>query len=150
VTGPRLLEDEAATEAAGAELARLLGPGDLVLLTGPLGAGKSTFVRGAARALGVPGLVQSPTFVVGRSYTGSGGPVHHLDLYRFAERADDEDWAALEPYFSEGAIVFVEWPEAALGRWPRPPRARVRLDHARAGARPARTLRVDLDGDPGA
>src|SRR5438874_2120293 len=77
-----------------------------------LGTGKTTFVRGAARALGVQGPVTSPTYTIGHRYDG----VSHLDLYRF-ERFTEEDWAALEPYF-EDAVVFVEWPEAAAGRLP--------------------------------
>jgi tRNA threonylcarbamoyladenosine biosynthesis protein TsaE len=68
------------TEQAGAALAADLEPGDVVLVSGELGAGKTTFVRGALRELGVSGPVTSPTFVVGHAYEGVAGPVSHLDL----------------------------------------------------------------------
>ena len=94
------------TEAAGAALAATLAPGDVVLVSGELGSGK-TFVRGAARALGVTAPVTSPTFVVGHLYEPN---VAHLDLYRLAG-LDDEDPGLLDPYFGPDLITFVEWPE---------------------------------------
>ena len=122
-TGPE------ATELAGADLAARLRPGDVVLVSGELGAGKTTFVRGALRALGVAGPVTSPTFVVGHAYDGAAGPVSHLDLYRLAGMAD-EDPGLLEPFFAPEAISFVEWPEHAPGAWPEERvRHRVRLAH---------------------
>ena len=116
-----------ATERAGAELAAGLKPGDVVLVSGELGAGKTTFVRGALRALGVTGPITSPTFVVGHLYDG---PFAHLDLYRLAGM-DGEDPGLLEDYFAPEAIVFVEWPEHAQDAFP-PERVahRVRLAHA--------------------
>jgi tRNA threonylcarbamoyladenosine biosynthesis protein TsaE len=111
------------TERVAAELASELVPGDLVTVSGELGSGKTTFVRGAARALGVEAPVTSPTYTVGNRYEGR-VPVSHLDLYRF-EAVSEPDWADLEPYF-EDAVVFVEWPEVAEGILPAP-RARVRL-----------------------
>ena len=116
-----------ATERAGAELAAGLKPGDVVLVSGELGAGKTTFVRGALRALGVTGPITSPTFVVGNLYDG---PFAHLDLYRLAGM-DGEDPGLLEDYFAPEAIVFVEWPEHAPDAFP-PERVarRVRLAHA--------------------
>ena len=113
------------TEAAAAALARELQPGDVVTVSGELGSGKTTFVRGACRALGVTAPVTSPTYTIGHRYEGS-RDVSHLDLYRFTAVSPAE-WADLEPYF-EGAIVFVEWPEAAAGGLP-PTRAQVRLEH---------------------
>lgn len=113
------------TEALAGRLARQLEPGDVVTVSGELGAGKTTFVRGACRALGVTGRVTSPTFTVGHRYRGS-VDVSHLDLYRFRGLSAAE-WGDLEPYF-EGAVVFVEWPEAGSGALPRP-RAAVRLEH---------------------
>jgi tRNA threonylcarbamoyladenosine biosynthesis protein TsaE len=110
-------EGPEATERAGAELARGLRPGDVVLVSGELGAGKTTFVRGALRALGVQGPVTSPTFVVGHAYDGREGPVAHLDLYRLAGMGG-EDPGLLDPFFAPGAIAFVEWPEHAPGAWP--------------------------------
>jgi tRNA threonylcarbamoyladenosine biosynthesis protein TsaE len=111
-----------ATERMAGLLAVKLAPGDVVYVCGDLGSGKTTFVRGAARALGVTTSVTSPTYTIGHRYDG----VSHLDLYRF-EELTDADWGALEPYF-ERAIVFVEWPERAGGRLP-PPRVTVRLGH---------------------
>ncbi len=113
------------TEAAAAHLARALLPGDVVLVSGELGSGKTTFVRGASRALGVDGRVTSPTFTIGHRYRGM-VDVSHLDLYRFRGLSPAE-WGDLEPYF-EDAIVFVEWPEAGMGALP-PARAHVRLEH---------------------
>ena len=101
-----------ATERAGAGLAAELRPGDVVLVSGDLGAGKTTFVRGALRALGVTEAVTSPTFVVGLLYDGTAGPIAHLDLYRLAGLAD-EDPGLLEPYFGPDTVTFVEWPERA-------------------------------------
>ena len=119
-----------ATERAGAELAASLRPGDVVLVSGDLGSGKTTFVRGALRALGVSGPVTSPTFVVGHAYEGRDGPLAHLDLYRLSGM-DDEDPGLLEPFFAPGTIAFVEWPELAEGAWPGGAVAvRVRLGHA--------------------
>ena len=114
------------TENAAARLAPELRPGDVVTVAGELGAGKTTFVRGACRALGVTGPITSPTYTIGHRYDGR-VPVSHLDLYRFAgvsaaERGD------LEPYF-EDAVVFVEWPEAAGNDLPEP-RVAVRLHHS--------------------
>ena len=100
------------TGAAGAALAAGLRPGDVVLVSGDLGAGKTTFVRGALRALGVTGEVTSPTFVVGILYDGAAGPLAHIDLYRLAGLAD-EDPGLLDPYFGADTITFVEWPERA-------------------------------------
>src|SRR5205823_12563167 len=91
-------------------LAQVLEPGDVVTVSGELGSGKTTFVRGACRALGVTDIVTSPTFTVGHIYHGR-LPVAHLDLYRFTSVSAAE-WGDLEPYF-EDTIAFVEWPEAA-------------------------------------
>ena len=124
-----------ATERAGAELAAGLRPGDVVLVSGELGAGKTTFVRGALRALGVAGTVTSPTFVVGHAYDGARGPVSHLDLYRLAGMGD-EDPGLLDPFFAPDAIAFVEWPEHAPGAWPEERVThRVQLAHAGGDAR---------------
>ncbi len=100
------------TERIAGDLAAGLRPGEVVAVSGDLGSGKTTFVRGAARALGVSGPVTSPTYAIGNRYEGR-VPVSHLDLYRLEEVGED-DWADLEPYF-DGAVTFVEWPEAAAG-----------------------------------
>ena len=99
----------AETEALGAELATRLAPGDVVLVAGDLGAGKTTFVRGACRALGVRGLVTSPTFTIGQRYRGA-VPVSHVDLFRVADLRS-EDPELLADYLRGDTIGFVEWPE---------------------------------------
>ena len=111
------------TERIGAEVARELEPGDVVLVLGELGSGKTTFVRGACRELGVTGPVTSPTYAIGHRYRGR-VDVAHLDLYRF-ESVAQADWPDLLPYF-DSAVAFVEWPEAGGRRLPAP-RVRVRL-----------------------
>jgi len=113
------------TAALAADLAVRLEAGDVVAVSGDLGAGKTTFVRGAARALGVTGPVSSPTFTLGHRYAAS-TPVAHLDLYRVTGLSAEE-WGDLEPYFDD-AVVFVEWPEHA-GDWLPKPRAVVTLGH---------------------
>jgi len=125
------------TERAGAELAASLSPGDVVLVSGELGAGKTTFVRGALRARGVTEAITSPTFVVGVLYESDAGALAHLDLYRLAG-LDDEDPGLLDPYFGPEVVTFVEWPEraeseAALGG--RAIARRVALAHAGGDAR---------------
>ena len=115
------------TERIAAALGQRLGVGDVVTVSGELGAGKTTFVRGACRALGVTSPVTSPTFTIGHRYRGDVVDVAHLDLYRFSGVSAAE-WGDLEPYF-EDAIVFVEWPEAGAAALPRP-RVEVSLEHA--------------------
>ena len=95
-------------------------------VSGELGSGKTTFVRGACRALGVEGAVTSPTYTIGHRYKGR-VDVSHLDLFRF-RGVSAAEWGDLEPYFDD-AIAFVEWPEAGEGVLP-VPRYRVRLRHA--------------------
>ena len=117
------------TERLGAAVAAELRPGDVVTVAGELGTGKTTFVRGACRGLGVEGPVTSPTYTIGHRYQGS-VLVSHLDLFRFASVSAPE-WGDLEPYF-DGALVFVEWPEAAGDGLP-PVRLRVRMAYAGSG-----------------
>ncbi len=118
----------AATEALGAELAGLLVPGDLVYLRGELGTGKTTLVRGAARALGVSAPVTSPTFAIAHRYSGAGVVVAHLDLYRLGG-LDSEDPDLLGDYLGEDRITFVEWPPEGGGELGGPPRLIVELAH---------------------
>src|SRR5947208_3452597 len=125
------------TEAVAAELAARLRTGDVVTVSGELGSGKTTFVRGACAALGVRDHVTSPTYTIGHRYHGSRDEVSHLDLYRF-RGVSAAEWGDLEPYF-EDAIAFVEWPEAGVGVLPEP-RFAVRLCHV-DGAR--RTIAID-------
>ncbi len=104
----------------------MLRPGDLVLLRGELGAGKTTLVRAIARTLGVRGPITSPTFTVAQRYQGD-VEVAHVDAYRL-EGADDEDGELLGAAVGDGAIAFVEWPDAILAALP-PPRLEVELRH---------------------
>ena len=120
-------ENAEQTEAVGADLSARLRPGDLVLVTGELGSGKTTFVRGAARAIGVTDQVTSPTFTIGHVYGGGPVEVAHIDLYRL-HSLSGEDPALLDDYLTPERIGFVEWPEIAapeLGR----PAARVTIEH---------------------
>jgi tRNA threonylcarbamoyladenosine biosynthesis protein TsaE len=119
----------AETEALAAGLAHALRPGDVVLVSGELGAGKTTFVRGAARALGVEAPVTSPTFTIARRYEDGRVPVSHLDLFRLAG-LDAEEPELLADELAGDRVAFVEWPEQAgadLGA--ANVVARVRLEH---------------------
>ena len=111
-------------------------------MSGELGAGKTTFVRGACRALGVTQPITSPTFTIGHRYHGR-VDVSHLDLFRFRDVSAAE-WGDLEPYFDD-AIVFVEWPEAGARVLP-PPRVAVRLEH---GDETTRLVTIERHADPG-
>jgi tRNA threonylcarbamoyladenosine biosynthesis protein TsaE len=127
---PRRTHDPHQTEAVAEELASALVPGDVVLVAGELGAGKTTFVRGGCRGLGVSARVTSPTFTIGQRYPGP-VPVSHVDLFRI-ESLGDEDPDLLAEYVRPDTITFVEWPShgetevAALGRVA----ARVSIEHA--------------------
>jgi tRNA threonylcarbamoyladenosine biosynthesis protein TsaE len=123
-TGP------AETEALGAGLAARLKPGDVVMVAGELGAGKTTLVRGACRALNVTGPVTSPTFTIGQRYSGS-VPVSHLDLFR-VERLDQEETDLLSDYLDPDTVAFIEWPPDELWEGAGLPRARlkIRIEHA--------------------
>lgn len=104
----------AETEAVGARIAAELVPGDVVVVSGELGAGKTTLIRGACRALGVEDPVTSPTFTIGQRYSGR-VPVSHLDLYRLGG-LEDEDPALLDDYLDPSSVAFIEWPAVAEQR----------------------------------
>lgn len=128
-------ENPAETEAVAAELAAGLGPGDVVLIDGELGSGKTTFVRGACRALGVEEPVTSPTFMIGQLYEGR-IPVGHLDLHRL-EGLDQEEPGLLDDYLEPGGgrgVTFIEWPGVAAAEIERVA-ARVEIVHAGGDAR---------------
>jgi tRNA threonylcarbamoyladenosine biosynthesis protein TsaE len=131
----------AATEAIGARLAERLKPGDVVLLSGELGTGKTTLIRGACRALGVTGPVTSPTFTIGQRYEGGRLPISHLDLYRLAD-LQGEDPALLDDYLGPDGVAFVEWPQAGSARLGRPVTL-VRLVHE---SEERRRIEVDWQG----
>jgi tRNA threonylcarbamoyladenosine biosynthesis protein TsaE len=114
------------TEAVGAILAVRLAPGDAVLVSGELGAGKTTLIRGACRALGVEGPVVSPTFTIGRRYAGS-VPVSHLDLFRL-EGLGPEEPGLLDDYLTPDGITFIEWPAAVEAELPAETGALVRVE----------------------
>ncbi|HEX8752153.1 MAG TPA: tRNA (adenosine(37)-N6)-threonylcarbamoyltransferase complex ATPase subunit type 1 TsaE [Solirubrobacterales bacterium] len=116
------------TEALGARLAERLEAGDLVVVAGEVGAGKTTLIRGACRALGVDGPVTSPTFTIGQRYAGGRLPVSHLDLYRL-QSLEEEDPALLDDYLRPEGVAFVEWPAAGAGRLGRPA-LEIRLEHS--------------------
>jgi tRNA threonylcarbamoyladenosine biosynthesis protein TsaE len=110
------LTDEAATLAVGARLASLLQPGDVVTMTGDLGAGKTTLVRGLLQALGHEGEVPSPSFAIVQPYEELDPPVWHADLYRLEDRSE---LAELGLDSLGDSVLVVEWPErAAAGAWP--------------------------------
>jgi tRNA threonylcarbamoyladenosine biosynthesis protein TsaE len=137
VQGRFSTEDASQTEALGARLAPTLQRGDAVLLEGDLGAGKTTFVRGAARALGVSAPVTSPTFTIGQRYRAAEGLlVAHVDLYRLGALAD-EDPELLADYLGPDTIAFVEWPGSETGALAQLARiaARVCLEHDGADRR---------------
>jgi tRNA threonylcarbamoyladenosine biosynthesis protein TsaE len=125
----RQTSSQAETEALGGELAGELDAGDVILIEGELGAGKTAFVRGACRALGVTVPVTSPTFTIGQRYPAP-VPVAHVDLFRVGG-LDGEEPELLSDYLRPDTIAFVEWPprgEAGetLGRIA----ARVVIEHA--------------------
>jgi tRNA threonylcarbamoyladenosine biosynthesis protein TsaE len=132
--------DPAGTESLGAELAAGLSDGDVVLVGGELGSGKTTLVRGAARALGVTDPVTSPTFSIGHRYRAAHLTVSHLDLYRLTG-LESEDPALLTDYLGPGRIAFVEWPSHADAELSGA-RVRVTLSH-RGGDR----RRIELADD---
>ena len=131
----RIIEtsDPAETESLGAELAAGLTGGDVVLLRGELGSGKTTLVRGAARALGVTDPVTSPSFSIGHRYSADDVTVSHLDLYRLAG-LEHEDPDLLSDYLGPDRIAFVEWPQDAEDELPNS-RLQVSLAHRGADRR---------------
>jgi len=120
-------ESAAETEALGERIAAELASGDVVVVSGELGAGKTTLIRGACRALGVTEPVTSPTFTIGHRYRGR-TPVSHLDLYRL-EDLDAEEPALLDDYITADSVAFIEWPAAATTRLERVTR-RIEIRHA--------------------
>ncbi len=112
------LPDPAASEALGARLAALVRPGDIITLSGPLGAGKTSIARGLLAALGLPSEAPSPSFAIVQPYDPPevSVPVLHVDLYRIEDRGELEE-LGLDEALAD-SVLLVEWPERAPGRWP--------------------------------
>jgi tRNA threonylcarbamoyladenosine biosynthesis protein TsaE len=127
------LADEAATLRLGAALALGLGPGRTLFLSGDLGAGKTTLVRGLLRALGHAGRVKSPSYPLLELYVVSSLHLYHFDFYRFKNEAEWQD-SGFREYFNAQSACIVEWPERAGGLLPSPTLA-IRLEIAGAGRR---------------
>jgi tRNA threonylcarbamoyladenosine biosynthesis protein TsaE len=127
------------TEAAGRTFAGSLRPGDVVALTGTLGSGKTKFVEGVCRGLGVLGHVTSPTFTLINEYPADFGVVAHIDMYRINGMKEVAD-LGLEEYFNARCVCLIEWAEAVLGMLP-PARFHVSLAHG--GAESERTIQIE-------
>jgi tRNA threonylcarbamoyladenosine biosynthesis protein TsaE len=130
------LPDEAATRRAGARLARSITPGLKIYLRGPLGAGKTTFVRGLLGGLGWRGKVKSPSYALVEVYVVSRLHLYHFDFYRFRDPGEWYD-SGFREIFDSAAVCIVEWPERAGDALP-PPDLELALDLATSG----RTLRA--------
>ena len=116
----KFLPDEAATVAAGSAIGRALNAGCVVFLIGELGAGKTTFTRGALRALGHAGSVKSPTYTLCEPYDlAEAGQICHLDLYRLSN-PEELEFLGIRDYIASGAILFIEWPSKGEGWLPVP------------------------------
>ena len=134
------LSNAGATEAAGARLARALEGGVIVTLTGDLGAGKTTLVRGCLRALGWTGPVKSPSYPLVEHYSLSSLYFYHFDFYRFADPSEWET-AGLDDCFRPDAVCLVEWPERVAGRLP-PPDLQIELIHPDGATPSGRLMRL--------
>lgn len=113
----------------GKKIGDVLKPGDILLLEGDLGAGKTTFTQGLAEGLGVDEFVNSPTFVIINEYFSGHLPLYHMDLYRLEDEAQLYDLGVEEYFFGNGVSV-VEWPEIVLSLLPE---AYTRLTFLREG-----------------
>ena len=122
------IADEAATYSLMTDVAAVIEPGDVITLSGDLGAGKTTFARALLTALGVGERVKSPTYSLIESYRAGALDAHHLDLYRIADPGELE-WLGLGDLFGGSPLVVVEWPERGGDALPTPDLV-LRLDHA--------------------
>ena len=139
------LPDATSTERAGAALASTLAGGLVVTLTGDLGTGKTTLVRGVLRALGWTGRVKSPTYTLVEYYPFSSLYLYHFDFYRFADPSEWET-AGLADCFCNDSVCLVEWPERVAGLLP-PPDLELRLGHADDGGRDLDVTNASPAGD---
>jgi len=141
------LPDPTATRAAGERLARELRPGSVVTLSGDLGAGKTTLVRGCLRELGWTGPVKSPTYTLVEHYRFSSLYFYHFDFYRFADPSE-WDTAGLADYFRDDSVCVVEWPERVGPTLPAPDLA-LTLAHHKDPTVPGRELSLQAYTDTG-
>lgn len=135
------VESEAEMMALGARLAGQLEGGQVVMLSGDLGAGKTTLVRGMLRGVGFEGRVKSPSYGLVETYDVAGLEIHHLDLYRLGE-PEELDFVGIEDLLGRDSVLLIEWPERGKGRLPEPC-IRIRIEHQ--GER--RSVVVDRSGD---
>ncbi|HSH28103.1 MAG TPA: tRNA (adenosine(37)-N6)-threonylcarbamoyltransferase complex ATPase subunit type 1 TsaE [Wenzhouxiangella sp.] len=136
--------NEAGTLALGAELARLFTGGGIVYLSGDLGAGKTTLVRGLLRAMGFEGRVKSPSYGLIESYTIGDQEIHHLDLYRLGH-GEEIEYLGLEDLLGEDSLLLVEWPERGQG-WLPDANWLIRIDDQPGGGR---VIRIHADPPAG-
>ena len=115
-------------EALGASIAKTLNKPTIVYLRGELGTGKTTFVRGALKALGYQGLVKSPTFTIVESYSLAQFIIHHFDLYRISN-PEELEFIGIRDYFNSSTIGFFEWPDKGQGIIPKPA-LEIQIEHA--------------------
>lgn len=115
-----ITESETETRAVGEKIGGILKTGDFVCLSGELGAGKTTLVKGIVKGLGVPVgvMVSSPSFAIVNEYPGRGFTIFHMDAYRLGDE-DDMLGAGYEDYISRGGVIIVEWPERIAGLIPK-------------------------------
>ncbi|MAM70416.1 MAG: tRNA (adenosine(37)-N6)-threonylcarbamoyltransferase complex ATPase subunit type 1 TsaE [Gammaproteobacteria bacterium] len=137
------LSDEAATEAFGATLAQLLGNGGIVTLSGQLGAGKTTLIRGFLHALGHQGAVKSPTYTLVEPYELDGRPIMHFDLYRLGD-PEELEYLGFRDYLDGSTLCLIEWPEKGKGYLPQADLA-LRLEVSA----PGRTISMKANTDAG-
>ena len=119
ITSVEICTDAEATRAHAIRSLPHLSAGTIIRLHGPLGAGKSEWVRGLAAALGIPGSVPSPTFTLCQPLRGGRWPLDHWDLYRL-EQARDWDSLGWPDCLVTSGLVAVEWPDRYPGKWPNP------------------------------
>jgi len=117
----RYLDTEEETEQFGAELWTSLPEKCLIFLQGPLGAGKTTLVRGVLRAAGFTGAVKSPTYTLVEEYLIDHRKIVHLDLYRLSD-PEELEWMGIRDYFDGNCLCFIEWPDRGKGFLPEPDR----------------------------